>query len=199
MKTAVYVRVSTEKQSTESQEREISLFLESRGLKDVEIYKDEGESGISISRPQLNRLLDDCKQGKVETLIVWKLDRLFRSLIDLITHLKTFRELGITFISIKENIDLSTPAGRLLMHMMGAFGEFEREMIISRVNAGLANARAKGKILGRKPTISKELKSQAIELKKKGYTYKKISTQLNIKISTLQKICEKDKNSAKVI
>ena len=199
MKTAVYVRVSTEKQSTESQEREISLFLESRGLKDVEIYKDEGESGISISRPQLNRLLDDCKQGKVETLIVWKLDRLFRSLIDLITHLKTFRELGITFISIKENIDLSTPAGRLLMHMMGAFGEFEREMIISRVNAGLANARAKGKILGRKPTISKELKSQAIELKKKGYTYKKISTQLNIKISTLQKICEKSKNSAQVI
>lgn len=199
MITAVYVRVSTEKQSTEAQEREISMFLESRGFKNVITYKDENESGITTSRPALNRLLFDCKQGKVETLIVWKLDRLFRSLIDLITHLKTFRDQGVTFISIKENIDLSTPAGRLMMHMMGAFGEFERELIVTRVKAGLANARAKGIKLGPKYKIDENLRTYAISLKKEGWTYKQISSQIGLKISTIQKIVENNRNNIKVI
>lgn len=198
MKTAVYMRVSTDKQSTEMQKREISMFLDSKGIKDAVIYKDEGESGKSTSRPALNRLILDCKEGKVETLIVWKLDRLFRSLGDLIGTLKTFQAQGIIFVSIKENIDLSTPMGVLMMQVLGAFGEFEREMIVMRVKSGLANAKAKGIKLGPKYKIAETTRNRIIGMKFEGHTYKEISNQLGIKISTLQKIVEKSKNNAKV-
>lgn len=199
MSIAVYTRVSTDKQSTESQEREISLFLQSRGIINEIRYKDEDVSGKTTSRPGLNMLLDDCKQGKVKTLIVWKVDRLFRSLVDLITHLKAFQKQGIIFISIKENIDLSTPTGVLMMQILGAFSEYEREMIVMRVKSGLANAKAKGKKLGPKYKINENLRIQAVELKQLGWTYKKISEKLDLKISTLQKIYEKSKNNIKVI
>lgn len=191
MKTAIYVRVSTEKQSSEMQEREISLFLTSKGINEVEIYRDGDESGKSTSRPELNRLLLDCKQGNVKTLIVWKLDRLFRSLVDLITHLKEFQKQGIIFISLKENIDLSTPMGVLMMQILGAFSEFEREMIVMRVKAGLANAKANGKILGRKPTIPKEIRDTAIRLKQEGYKYREIAEMTGLKLTTIQKLWEK--------
>ncbi len=199
MKTAVYMRVSSDKQSTEMQEREISLFLKSKGIIDEENYKDEDFKGTTTSRPALNKLLDDCKQGKVKTLIVWKCDRLFRSLIDLITHLKAFQKQGIIFISIKENIDLSTPTGVLMMQILGAFSEYEREMIVMRVKSGLANAKAKGIKLGPKYKIAETTRNQIIGMKFEGHTYKEISNQLGIKISTLQKIVEKSKNNAKVL
>lgn len=193
MKTAVYMRVSTDKQSTEAQEREISLFLASKEIKDPIIYKDEDESGKTASRPALNMLLDDCKQGKVKTLIVWKMDRLFRSLAHLITHLEQFQKQGVIFISIKENIDLSTPVGILMMQILGAFSQYEREMIVMRVKSGLANAKAKGIKLGPKYKIQKEIRTQIIELKNTGNTYKEISQKFGIKISTIQKIVEKAK------
>src|SRR5271165_5749730 len=168
MKTAVYVRVSTDKQSTELQEREISLFLTSKGIENAEIYRDEDYSGKTTSRPALNKLLLDCKQGTIERLIVWKLDRLFRSLVDLITHLKRFQQQKIIFISIKENIDISTPMGMLMIQILGAFSEFEREMIIMRVKSGLANAKSKGKQLGRASKIPIEIQQRAIIMKAEG-------------------------------
>src|SRR5271165_2788668 len=102
MKTAVYMRVSTDKQNTQMQEREISLFLQLKGIKNEVRYIDKDESGLSTSRPSLNTLLNDCKGGKIDTLIVWKMDRLFRSLGQLILHLKLLNELNIAFISIKD-------------------------------------------------------------------------------------------------
>jgi len=191
MKTAIYMRVSTDKQSTEMQEREISMFLASKGIINAEIYKDEGESGKKTSRPALNRLLNDCKQGNVKTLIVWKLDRLFRSLVDLITHLKQFQKQGIVFISLKENIDLSTPMGVLMMQILGAFGEFEREMIVQRVKAGLANAKAKGKQLGKPTKIPMELQQQVVTLKVSGQSYAQVSMVTGLKIPAIQRILQR--------
>lgn len=191
MKTAVYVRVSTEKQSTEMQEREISMFLASKSIKELEIYRDEDESGKSTSRPALNRLLNDCKQGKVETLIVWKLDRLFRSLIELITHLKQFQKQKVTFISIKENIDLSTPTGILMMQILGAFSEYEREMIVTRVKAGLANAKAKGKQLGKPSKIPIEVQRQVVTLKTSGKSYREVANITGLKIPAIQRLISK--------
>lgn len=191
MKTAIYMRVSTDKQSTELQEREISMFLTSKQFKEVEIYKDEDISGRTTSRPALNRLLKDCKEGKIKTLVVWKLDRLFRSLVDLITHLKEFQRQGIIFVSIKENIDLSTPTGVLMMQILGAFSEYEREMIVMRVKSGLANAKAKGKKLGRRATIKPEKINLIKELTQLGCTYTEIKAQTGYSISSIQYITEK--------
>lgn len=191
MKTAVYVRVSTDKQSTEMQEHEISIFLSSKGIKGAEIYRDEDESGKSTSRPALNRLLNECKQGKVETLIVWKLDRLFRSLVELINHLKAFQKQGITFISIKENIDISTPVGMLMVQVLGAFSEFEREMIVTRVKSGLANAKAKGKQLGNPSKIPINVQQQVVTLKTLGKSYGEVSNITGLKVPAIQRILQK--------
>ena len=200
MKTAVYMRVSTENQSIEMQEREISMFLESKGIKDVVIYKDEGESGISTSRPALNRLENDIKHGAIKTLIVWKLDRLFRSLVELDTHLKAFHKLGIIFISIKDNIDLSNPTGILMMQILGAFAEFEREMIITRVKAGLANAKAKGKRLGAPQKLKPDLIQYVLSLlENQDLKYREVADKAGITISTVQYIeTTYNKNLAKV-
>ncbi len=191
MKTAIYVRVSTQKQFTESQEHAISLFLESRPFKNVEYYTDKGESGKKASRPGLNRLLNDIKQGKVETLIVYKLDRLFRSLTDLLINLRLFQDKGVIFISIKEQLDLSTPTGVLFMQMLGAFGEFERNIIVERVKAGLANAKAKGKQLGKPTKIPISVQLQVITLKESGKSYSEVSNITGLKIPAIQRILER--------
>lgn len=191
MKTAVYMRVSTDKQSTEMQEREISLFLASKQFKDVAIYKDEDESGKSTSRPALNMLLNDCKTGKVKTLIVWKMDRLFRSLAHLITHLELFQKQGVIFISIKENIDLSTPVGILMMQVLGAFSQYEREMIVMRVKSGLANAKAKGQPLGKPSKIPISVQRQVVTLKESGKSYREVSAITGLKIPAIQRILKR--------
>lgn len=190
MKTAIYMRVSTDKQNTEMQEREISLFLQLKGITNEIRYTDKDESGLSTSRPALDSLLNDCKLGKVDTLIVWKMDRLFRSLGQLIIQLNSLNDMGVSFISIKDDINMTTANGRLHMHIIGAVGEYEREMIVMRVKAGLANAKAKGQKLGPKYKIAKELREKAIELRRSGMKYKDVSIQTGLKISTIQQIWE---------
>ena len=191
MKTAIYVRVSTEKQLTESQEHAISMFLQSNPFKNVEYYTDKGESGKKASRPELNRLLNDIKGGKVETLIVYKLDRLFRSLTDLLINLRLFEAKKINFISIKEKLDLSTATGVLFMQMLGAFGEFERNIIVERVKAGLANAKAKGKLLGKPSKIPIEVQQQVVTLKTQGKSYREVSNITGLKIPAIQRILKR--------
>jgi len=191
MKTAIYMRVSTQKQNVDSQEHAISLFLKSKSFSNVEFYVDKGESGKKASRPELNRLLNDIKGGKVETLIVYKLDRLFRSLTDLLISLRMFQEHKIVFISIQEQIDLSTPTGVLFMQMLGAFGEFERTIIVERVKAGLENAKAKGKKLGKPSRIPLEVQKQAFTLKESGKSYSEVSFITGLKIPAIQRIMKR--------
>jgi len=185
---AVYVRVSTEKQSCEMQLHSIKAFLESRGITEYKIYQDEGESGTEASRPALKQLLMDVKQGAIESICVFRLDRLFRSLHHLIATLQLFRAKGVNFLSVNEMIDLNTPQGNLMMQMLGAFGEFERNILVQRIKAGQANARAKGHKIGAPPKITNATRQKVITLRTNGMGYHKIAKECSLSVSTVYKI-----------
>lgn len=146
-----YVRVSTSNghQNPEVQLNDLRPFAESRGWQLVGEYIDQGVSGSQESRPELNRLMADAKRRKFDVIVVWKLDRFARSLKHLVVALAEFESLAVQFVSLKDNLDLTTASGRLMFQIIGAMAEFERSLIQERVKAGLRNARAKGKTLGR--------------------------------------------------
>jgi len=150
-----YARVSkSEDQETAPQIR----ALKKAGCKRV---FEEAASGGRWDRPELHRLLDRIRTG--DTLVVWKLDRLSRSLKDLLVILERINAMGGKFRSLTESIDTSGPAGRMMMQMLGSFAEFEREMIRERTRAGLREAREKGRVPGRKPKITAEQKKEIVE------------------------------------
>ena len=145
---AIYVRVSTTDQSCELQIQEIKKFLKAKDWQIVHLYEDQA-TGTNSNRPRLQKMLLDATEDKFDVIVSWKLDRLFRSLKDLINTLQTLNELDIDFVSVKDNLDLSTSTGRLMAHIIGAFAEFEAAIIKERVVAGLNAAKAYGKKLGR--------------------------------------------------
>jgi len=149
---AIYARVSASKgQSTAMQLRELSEYCRRRSWTVVAEFVDEGVSGAKDSRPQLDRLMRDAHRRRFDVVVVWKFDRFARSVSHLLRALETFQSLGISFVSLSESIDTSTPAGKMTFTVLGAVAELERSLIGERVKAGLRNARAKGKRLGREP------------------------------------------------
>jgi len=130
------------------QTNDLHPFAEQRGWQLVGEYVDRC-TGSKESRPELNRLMADAKRGKFDIVVVWKLDRYARSLKQLVNSVAEFAELGIKFVSLKDDIDLTTASGKLMFHVISAMAEFEHSLIQERVRAGLRNARAKGKKLGR--------------------------------------------------
>ena len=151
LRVALYGRVSTldKGQDVNLQLNELRDYSERRGWKIVDEYVDNGVSGAKESRPELNRLMTDAKKRKFDAIAVWKLDRFGRSLKHLIMTLADLEALGIAFVSLRDGFDLSTPSGRLMFQIIGAMGEFERNLIRERVRAGMAHAKAKGGKLGR--------------------------------------------------
>jgi DNA invertase Pin-like site-specific DNA recombinase len=150
METAIYARVSTNNgQDPEMQLREIREYCQRRGWQLAGEYVDAGISGAKDSRPELNRLMADAHRRRFDAVVVWKFDRFARSVSHLLRALETFRSLGIEFVSLSEQVDTSTPTGKMVFTVLGAVAELERSLIAERVRAGLRNARAKGKRLGR--------------------------------------------------
>lgn len=151
MNTAIYVRVSTDEQTTASQEHELRAYCERRGWRESQIYYDQ-ISGAKFVRPGLDALLIAVRAGKIERVIVFKLDRLGRSLPHLALILDELGRHGVALIATSQGIDTShsNPVGRLQLNVLMAVAEFEREIIRERVNAGLAAARARGVKLGRR-------------------------------------------------
>ena len=144
MRIALYARVSTlNGQHPEMQLAELREYASRRGWKIVGEYVDEGISGCKESRPQLNRLMGDVHRRKFEAVLCWKIDRFGRSLKHLVNALADLDSYGVAFVSLKDNLDLSTPSGRLMFQIIGAMAEFERALIQERVRAGLKNARAR--------------------------------------------------------
>lgn len=137
---ALYARVSTSDkgQTPENQLVDLRHYAKLKDWTDCTEYVDNGVSGSKKDRPALNRLMQDCRDGKIQVVIVWRLDRLFRSLKHLINTLDEFNKYDVGFISLKENIDLATASGRFLMAIMGAIAEFEREMIRERIKGAYA-------------------------------------------------------------
>jgi DNA invertase Pin-like site-specific DNA recombinase len=150
---AIYVRVSTMEQDTDLQETELLQYVESRGWECV-VYRDRGQSGAKHDRPALNQMLSDLRRRKLDVIVVWKLDRLARSLKQLLTIGEECRFRGVDLVSLRQNIDTTLPAGRLTFQILGAVAEFERELLRERVKAGMAQARRSGKHVGR-PALRK--------------------------------------------
>ena len=148
---ALYMRVSSGEQNTDAQERALQEYVQRRDWMIHRVYRDQGLSGANSNRPALNEMLKDCRRGSLDVVVVWKFDRFARSLKALISGLELCRALGIDFVSVTEAVDTSLPAGELVFQMIGAVAQFERSLIGERVKSGLANARAKGKVLGRPP------------------------------------------------
>ena len=147
---AIYARVSTLDQEPENQLAELRRYVSARGWTTIE-FVDQGISGSKDRRPALDALIKDAKRRRFDVLICWRLDRLGRSLKHLVTQLDELQALGVSFVSLGEGIDCTTPAGRLQLHVLAALAEFERARIAERVQAGLARAKANGRRLGQKP------------------------------------------------
>jgi len=148
---AIYARVSTTNHGQDAglQTRELRQFGEARGWTLTGEYIDVGISGAKDSRPELNRLMADAHKRRFDVVVVWKFDRFARSVSHLLRALETFEALGIEFVSLSEQLDTSTPTGKMVFTVLGAVAELERSLIAERVRAGLRNAKAKGKRLGR--------------------------------------------------
>ncbi|MDU9627028.1 recombinase family protein [Escherichia coli] len=173
-----YVRVSTNDQNTELQRN----ALECAGCE--RIFEDK-ISGTKSDRPGLKKLLRTLSAG--DTLVVWKLDRLGRSMRHLVILVEELRERGVNFRSLTDAIDTSMPMGRFFFHVMGALAEMERELIVERTRAGLEAARAKGRIGGRRPKLTASEWEQAVRLLAAGESRQRVALIFDIGLSTLYK------------
>ena len=180
MRVAIYARVSTANngQDPRLQTRELREYIERRGWQLAGEYVDVGISGTREKRPELDRLLADAHRRRFDAVIVWKFDRFARSVSHLLRALETFQALGIHFVSLSESLDTSTPAGKMVFTVLGAVAELERSLIVERVKAGLRNAKAKGKRLGR-PRVFPDARRIAA-LRAEGLSWAKIAERLGV-------------------
>jgi DNA invertase Pin-like site-specific DNA recombinase len=184
---ALYARVSTANghQDPDMQLRELREYAGRRDWTLVEEYVDAGISGAKDSRPALNQLMADAHRRRFDAVLVWKLDRFGRSLRHLVNALAELEARGIAFVSLRDNLDLGTPSGRLMFQIIGAMAEFERALIQERVRAGLRNARAKGKHIGR-PRLTVD-SNQIAELRRLGASWSHISRETGLSRGTAQR------------
>lgn len=185
MKAAIYARVSTTNgQSPAMQLDELRDYCRRRGWEILEEYVDNGHSGARESRPALDRLMADARKRLVDAVVVWRYDRFARSLRQLVNALEEFRALGIDFVSLREGVDTSTPNSRLVFGIFASIAEFERELIRDRVRAGLRNARARGKRLGRPKKAVDAAKVAA--LRRDGASWRAIAARLGVSRGTVR-------------
>ena len=184
---AIYARVSTTNhgQDVRLQTRELQQFAVARGWQVAGEYIDAGVSGSKDSRPQLNRLMADAHKRRFDVVAVWRFDRFARSVSHLLRALETFSALGIAFVSLSEQMDTTTPAGKMVFTVLGAVAELERSLIVERVRAGLRNARAKGKTLGR-PRVVVDA-ARIGRLRAEGRSIREIADELGYSRSLVHK------------
>lgn len=186
MRVGIYARVSTLiGQSPEMQLAELREYAFRRGWEVFAEYVDSGISGSKESRPELNRLMSDVHLRRFDVVLCWKVDRFGRSLKHLVNALADLDSYSVAFVSLRDNLDLSTPSGRLMFQIIGAMAEFERSLIQERVRAGLRNAKLKGKTLGR-PTLILD-RERITRLRASGASIRQIAAQLEISTATVHK------------
>ncbi len=186
--TALYIRVSTTDQRTDSQQAELEQFCHARGFGNLRYFL-EKESGAKMSRPQLDVLMAMVRAGRVKRLVVYKLDRLGRSLTHLALMLDELQRLGVELICTSQGIDTSgdNPAGRLQLGVLMAVAEFERSLIRERVNAGLRAARGRGVKLGRPSTLAGR-RPEILQLKADGVGLRETARRLGLPASSVAKV-----------
>lgn len=182
-KAVAYCRVSTTDQSTSIQKDDLKAYAKARGWELLKVYEDK-LTGTNSNRPDLKKLMADARQRKFDIIVCWKLDRFFRSLRDIVNTLHELEQLGIQFVSFKDNIDLTTSSGRLMVHLIAAFAEFEASLIKERVTAGVRRKISKTGSWGRKSNRDDQKIS---ELKLKGLSNRVIAKRLNISEATVRR------------
>jgi DNA invertase Pin-like site-specific DNA recombinase len=187
VRVAIYARVSTTShgQDVTLQTRELEQFSKARAWQIIDLYVDVGVSGGKEKRPGLDKLLRDARGRRFDVLLCWKLDRVGRSLRHLVNLLADLEALGISFVSLSDNLDLTTPSGQLMFHVIAAMAQFERSLIQERVRAGLRNAVSKGRKLGR-PRIAVDI-AQIRRLRGQGRSVREIANALGYSRSLVHK------------
>src|SRR5689334_17850184 len=181
---AIYARVSTHNgQDPEMQLREVREYCARRGWQVSGEYVDRGISGSKERRPELDRLLSDCRKRYVDAVVVYRYDRFARSLRQLVNALEEFRGLGIDFVSLHEGVDTSTPNGRLIFGIFATIAEFEHSLICDRVRSGIENARKRGVKLGR-PRVFVD-RSEIAKLRGKGLSWRRIAKRMCLSVGTV--------------
>jgi DNA invertase Pin-like site-specific DNA recombinase len=191
---AIYVRVSTDKQTIDNQVAALRQIAERRGWEVVEQYSDAGISGAKgrDGRPGLDQMLKDASKRKFDVIMAWAIDRLGRSLIDLLGTIQTLEACGVDLYLDQQSIDTTTPAGKLMFQVCGAFAEFERSMIRQRINAGLKRAIAQGKQLGR-PRIDAALEKRIQAQLRSGKGIRKVARECGVGTGTVQRVVQEMK------
>jgi DNA invertase Pin-like site-specific DNA recombinase len=188
MRVAIYARVSTANngQDPTMQTRELKEYCERRGWTVTSEYVDVGISGTKEKRPELDRLMADAHRRRFDVVSVWRFDRMARSVSHLLRVLETFRALGIEFVSLNEQVDASTPMGKMVFTVLAAVAELERSLIVERVKAGLRNARSKGKTLGRPKRVVDLGRIEV--LRAQGVGWKRIAAEMGVGVGTIYRI-----------
>lgn len=186
---AIYIRVSTDQQTTDNQRLELEKVASKSGWKIAQVFEDSGISGSKgrDKRPALDAMLKAATKRQFDVMMVWSVDRLGRSLQDLVSIMNELHGVGVDMYLHQQAIDTATPSGKALFQMCGVFAEFERSMIVERVNAGLSRARAQGKQLGRRKT-AQDIEDQIRTLRASGMGILKIAKQLGIGTSVVQRV-----------
>jgi len=185
MKTAIYIRTSTNKQDTgaESQLKKLKTYCELHNITNFKVYKDTDQSGKKRSRPKLDKMMKDIETGDIKNVITVSISRIGRSTKHLLEISDFFQKYEVNFISLSESINTTTPAGRLFFTLISAIAQFEREVIGERVKAGLENARSKGKQIG----APKKRNSELIKaLRDQGLSYREIAIKAKCSLGSVQ-------------
>jgi DNA invertase Pin-like site-specific DNA recombinase len=182
---AVYLRVSTSDQTVENQRLAIGRYCEQHGWQIVQTYEDSGISGAEHDRPGLDRLKADCGRGRFNVVVVWKFDRLARSVSHLLETLELLRGHGVDFVSTSEAIDTTTAVGKMCLTMVASISEFERSLICDRVRAGMQRAKKDGKHCGRpRKGFDAEL---VLRLSGAGLSLRQIAKQAGVSYGTIHR------------
>lgn len=195
MRVAIYARVSTlNSQDPQVQINELREYCGHRDWKIVGEYTDRGVSGSKDSRPELDRLMSDASRRRFDAVVVWKFDRFARSVSHLLRGLEAFKSLRIEFVSLSEQVDTSSPTGKMVFTVLGAVAELERSLIAERVKAGLRNARAKGIRLGRPPLrelSTGQIKDLRTDRKLRKLSFSSLAQKYGVSVWTAFQLCKR--------
>jgi DNA invertase Pin-like site-specific DNA recombinase len=192
MRVALYTRVSTHDQQTlPLQQQALREYASRRGWDVVREVSEIASGAAGIKRPKRDALLQAAKRRQVDAILVWRLDRWGRSVADLVNSLAELEAVGVAFVSVTEALDLTTPAGRAMAAMVAVFAQFEREILKERVKAGIAQAKAKGKSMGRPKTAAKQI-GQVRALHAQGISQAAIARQLGIGRTSVRRLLAQD-------
>jgi DNA invertase Pin-like site-specific DNA recombinase len=193
MNAAIYARVSTTDQTNAIQIRELKEYVERRGWTLTDVYQDQ-MSGAKASRPGLDQLIADARRRKFDVVVVWKLDRFGRSLVHCVSGIQELASLGIRFIATSQGLDTdeSNPASKLLMHILAAVAQFERELIRERVSAGMRAAKTHGtktgNAIGRPRWVFN--RDEVVRLRETGLSIERIAVQMRIGVGTVVRVLQ---------